>query len=113
MAVESRRMDHDRLFKQLLQTFFLEFVELFLPEIYAYLDPTSIEFLDKEIFTDIVSGERHEVDLVVKCRFRGRETFFLIHIENESSARGTISKRMFRYFARLDEKYDIAIYPVV
>jgi hypothetical protein len=106
-------MDHDRLFKQLLQTFFVEFVELFLPEIDAYLDRASIEFLDKEIFTDVISGERHEVDLVVKARFRGRDTFFLIHIENESSARGTISKRMFQYFARLYEKLDLAIYPVV
>jgi hypothetical protein len=30
-----RHMDHDRLFKQLLTTFFVEFVELFLPEVNA------------------------------------------------------------------------------
>ncbi len=31
-------MDHDRLFKELLTTFFVEFLELFLPEIAAALD---------------------------------------------------------------------------
>jgi hypothetical protein len=29
-------IDHDRLFKELLTTFFWEFIELFLPEITAY-----------------------------------------------------------------------------
>src|SRR5436309_1917230 len=106
-------MDHDRLFKELLQTFFIEFVELFLPEVSIYLDRSSIEFMDKEIFTDVVSGERHEVDVVVKGRFRDRDACFLIHVENESAARRTLPKRMFQYFARLYEKYDLAIYPVV
>ena len=31
-------MDHDRLFKELLSTFFLEFLELFLPDVSAALD---------------------------------------------------------------------------
>src|SRR5438067_6946098 len=84
-GVESRRMDHDRLFKELLQTFFGDFIELFLPEVDAYLDRSTIEFLDKEVFTDVTAGERHEVDLLVKAKFRGRDVFFLIHVENQSS----------------------------
>ena len=35
-------IDHDRLFKELLQTFFWEFVEAFLPEVAAYLDRASL-----------------------------------------------------------------------
>jgi hypothetical protein len=38
-------MDHDRLFKELLGTFFTEFVELFLPDVAVYLDPGFIEFV--------------------------------------------------------------------
>ena len=106
-------MDHDRLFKELLTTFFAEFVEAFLPDVAAYLDASSIEFLDKEIFTDVTAGEKHEVDIVVKARFRGQDAFFLIHVENQSSAQSDFPKRMFRYFARLLEKYDLPIYPVV
>ena len=31
-------MDHDRLFKELLSTFFVEFMDLFLPDVGTYLD---------------------------------------------------------------------------
>jgi hypothetical protein len=43
-------MDHDRLFKLLLRTFFMEFLALFLPEVAAYVEPGSVEFLDKELW---------------------------------------------------------------
>ena len=59
-------MDHDQLFKQLISTFFVEFLELFFPEVVAYMDTSAIEFLDKEFFTDVVEGDEYEGDLVVK-----------------------------------------------
>src|SRR5579862_8960199 len=106
-------MDHDSAFKDLLTTFFIEFVELFLPDVAAYLDTTFIEFIDKEVITDVKAREKRAVDLLVKARFRGQDTFFLIHIENQASAKSDFPKRMFRYFARLHAKYDLPIYPVV
>src|SRR5579871_6985626 len=87
-------MDHDRLFKELLTSFFIEFVELFRPEVAVYLDPASIEFLDKAVFTDVTVGERHEVDLLVKARFQGENAFFLVHVENQSSTESEFPKRM-------------------
>ena len=42
---------------------------LYLPEILSYLDPASLVFLDKELFTDVTAGERKEADLVVKAQF--------------------------------------------
>jgi hypothetical protein len=51
-------IDHDRLFKELLTTFFFEFLELFVPQVTAYLDRESLVFLDKEIFTDITLPRR-------------------------------------------------------
>ena len=80
-------MDHDRLFKELLTTFFVEFIELFFPELTAYLDRDSIEFLDKELFTDVTHGERHEADIVAKARFRGKDLGFLIHVEPQARQR--------------------------
>ena len=107
-------MDHDRLFKLLISTFFVQFVNLFLPDVGAYLDPAfSVVPMDKEIFTDVTSGGRHEVDLLMRAKFRGEDAFFLIHVENQSTAQGEFPKRMFRYFARLTEKYDLPVYPVV
>ncbi|WP_026731275.1 DUF4351 domain-containing protein [Fischerella sp. PCC 9605] len=106
-------IDHDRLFKELLTTFFVEFLELFLPEVAAYIERESLEFLDKELFTDVTAGERYETDLIVKAKFREQESFFLIHVENQSYNQPDFSKRMFRYFSRLYEKFDLPVYPVV
>lgn len=106
-------MDHDRLFKELITTFFAEFVDLFMPAMAEYLVRDSIEFLDKEIFTDVTSGEKHEADIVTRARFHDGEACFLIHVENQSTPDAGFPKRMFRYFARLHEKHDIPVYPVV
>ena len=106
-------IDHDRLFKELLSTFFVEFLELFFPEVIAYLEPSSLEPLDKEIFTDVTAGERYEADVIVKARFTGKESFFLIHVENQASPQSEFGQRMFSYFARLSEKFAIPVYPVV
>ena len=73
-------MDHDRNFKQLLSAFFREFVELFLPDVAASLEPdAAIIPMEQEIFTDYATGERREVNLVMRAPFRGdKEAFFLI-----------------------------------
>jgi hypothetical protein len=105
-------MDHDRLFKDLLTTFFVEFIDLFFPKMAAELDRDSIEFLDKEIFPDINTGDRHEVDLLAKVRLSGRETFILIHVENQSTWQANFPKRMFNYFARLHAKFDLPVFPI-
>ena len=105
-------IDHDRLFKELLMTFFIEFVQLFLPELAAYLDKRSLVFLDKEIFTDVTSGERHEVDVVARARFRGQQLCFLVHVENQAQKQADFNRRMFSYLARLHEKYRLPVYPI-
>ena len=79
----------------------------------TYLERDSIEFLDKEVFTDVTAGERYEADLIVKAKFLGQDSCFLIHVENQSSKQANFDKRMFRYFSRLYEKFDIPIYPIV
>jgi predicted transposase YdaD len=105
-------MDHDRLFKELLTTFFQDFLEVFCPELAKDLDPGSIEFLDKEVFTDVTRGERHEVDLIAKARFRGQPLAFLIHVEPQARQQTIFPQRMFSYFARLHAKYNLPVYPI-
>jgi len=111
-ALLAEKIDHDRLFKQLLTTFFVEFIELFLPKLAAHLNRDSIEFLDKEVFTDLTGGERHEVDLLARARLADTDAFFLIHVENQATRQPEFGQRMFRYFARLHEKYGLPVYPV-
>jgi hypothetical protein len=110
---DSGGTDHDRLFKELLTTFFVEFVDAFLPDVAAYLDRDSLEFLDKEVFTDIPQARLYESDIVVKARFQGQETYFLVLVENQSTPQSGFPRRMFLYFARFYEKLDLPIYPVV
>jgi hypothetical protein len=108
-------IDHDQLFKKLLKEFFLEFVAAFLPGVSAYLDPTSLEFLDKELFTELPPSDKRNADLVAKARFQNLLTYFLIHVEPESSRRrkrGEFAKRMFDYFALLTRDHRLPVYPV-
>jgi hypothetical protein len=50
-------IDHDRLFKELLRTFFAEFMKLFFPEVHESIDFDHVIFLSEEVFTDVVVGE--------------------------------------------------------
>ena len=106
-------IDHDRLFKELIATFFVEFIQLFFPEIINYLELNQITFLDKEVFTDVTEGEKYESDLVAQVQFRGQSSFFLIHLEAQSSSQPEFNRRMFTYFARLHQKFALPVYPIV
>ena len=107
------QINHDRLFKELLTTFFVEFLDLFFPAVLEYLDTDSIEFIDKEVFSDLVRGEKNILDLVALARFQSQDYSFLIHIENQASNAPEFNRRMFRYFCSLFLKYDRPIYPIV
>ncbi|MFQ4140728.1 DUF4351 domain-containing protein [Chlorogloeopsis sp. ULAP02] len=106
-------IDHDRLFKELIQTFFWEFIELFLPEILEYLVQDSLSFLTEEIFTDVTTGDKRRIDLLAQVKWRGEDSYFLIHLENQAYNQKEFERRMFHYFARLDAKYLVPIFPIV
>ncbi len=105
-------MDHDQLFKELLRVCFVDFLELFLPEVLRYLDTQSLEFVEQESFSEITEGRKRSVDLLVKARFRGQPTYFLIHVEIQADKRGWSGKRMFYYFAVQTYKHDLPVYPI-
>lgn len=105
-------IDHDRLFKELITTFFVEFLERFVPGIIPYLDPTSIVFLDKEVFTDIPGGERRVTDIVAQATFKGQTSQFLVHLEHQARPEEDFDRRLFQYFTRLHEEYALPVYPI-
>jgi hypothetical protein len=106
-------INHDQLFKQLLTTFFIEFLELFFPDILLYLERDSLEFIDKELFTDLIKGEKKVLDLIALAKFQEQNYYFLIHLENQASNQPDFNQRMFRYFCSLYLKYNLSIYPIV
>lgn len=107
------QIDHDQLFKELFSTFFVEFIELFLPEVASYLEREPITFLQQEYFTDLITGERKIIDLLALVKFRGQQTCFIIHVENQSYTESDFTRRMFFYFAKLHQEYLLPVYPVV
>jgi predicted transposase/invertase (TIGR01784 family) len=106
-------IDHDQLFKELLSTFFVEFLELFFPQIAVAIDPDSVSFLPQEYFADLTAGETKIVDLLAQVRLAGQDIGFLIHLEAQATSRAEFSRRMFFYFSRLHQKYLQPIYPIV
>jgi hypothetical protein len=106
-------INHDQLFKELLTTFFVEFLELFFPSVLEYLDTDTISFVDKELFTDVLRGEKKIMDIVALAKFQQQDYSFLVHIENESSSKTDFNQRLFRYFCSLFLRYNRPIYPIV
>ena len=107
-----QQIDHDQNFKELISTFFIEFLELFLPEIASTIDPGSVRFLQQEYFVDLVEGEEKIIDLLAEVKQSGEDATFLIHIEPQSTGRSIFPERMFFYFARLHQSHRKRIYPI-
>jgi hypothetical protein len=105
-------IDHDHLFKELLTTFFVEFLELFCPELLQHMDTSQIEFLDKELVTDPIGGATYEADIVAKVAFKQQPAFFIVHIEHQAQPEQDFNRRMFWYFALMHLKYGVPIYPI-
>jgi Domain of unknown function (DUF4351) len=115
----SKNIDHDQLFKQLLTTFFLEFLELFTPEFFAAIDPASLEILPLEYFTDIDAGERKAMDVIIRVNLLGRpnapassRVSVVVNCEHQSTTKADFNRRLFFYFAQLHRKYLQPVYPI-
>ncbi|UTW69540.1 hypothetical protein KHA80_22820 [Anaerobacillus sp. HL2] len=85
------RKDHDRWFKELIETFFEEFIlSLFFPQIYEHLDYQYLTFLNQEIFTDIIHGDKRTVDLLIQTKLRGDDALVIVHIEPQAQYKNTL-----------------------
>lgn len=105
-------INHDRIFKEFLRAFCAEFIELFFPLLAAFIDLRSLRFLDKEIFTKIIEGERYEADLVVLAVVRGGHREIVILIEPQNKPAPVFPRRMFNYVSELHLDLDLQVYPI-
>ncbi|MFB9276263.1 Rpn family recombination-promoting nuclease/putative transposase [Cohnella cellulosilytica] len=115
-------IDHDRLFKELLQTFFKEFMELFFPKVSAIIDYSHVKFLSEELFSGLVGGTTERADLVVETLLLEEEgteatepehkALIIIHLEPQSYFQEDFPERMFLYSGKLYEKYRRRILPI-
>ncbi len=112
-------IDHDQLFKQLLETFFADFIELFAPALSEYLELAELTFLPQQYFTDIVDGDRKAIDILVQVPIKASEIdaqrsihSILVHVENQATSKAKFNQRMFFYFAELHREYRLPVYPI-
>ncbi|MCM3741499.1 Rpn family recombination-promoting nuclease/putative transposase [Oceanobacillus luteolus] len=105
-------MKHDQLYKELINTFFKEFIEAFFPDVYEHLDFQAIKPISEEVYTDVLQGENRRLDIVVETKLRNTDVVIIVHIEPQSYVQREFHERMFRYFSLLYNKYRKPIVPI-
>jgi predicted transposase YdaD len=103
---------HDQLFKQLLNTFFSEFLEAFFPEVHRSIDFSSLKPLSEEMFTDLIEGENRRADIIIETKLKDEETLIIIHVEPQSYGQPNFHERMYHYFSLLYNRYRKPILPI-
>ena len=95
------RLDYDNLFKTVLQRYFWEALEIFLPALYEAADKTvAPEFLDQElqkVTFDLKEGA-NRTDLLARIKLKdGTRGLILCHLELQGEGGGDMPTRMYRY----------------
>ncbi|WP_342514443.1 DUF4351 domain-containing protein [Sporosarcina sp. FSL K6-1522] len=103
---------HDQIFKELIHNFFIEFLDVFFPEVHAGIDFKSIKPLSEELYTDLIKGENRRVDIIIEAKLKGTDTLIIVHVEPQSTYQEDFHKRMYLYFSLLYNKYRKSILPI-
>ncbi|MFN6519301.1 MAG: hypothetical protein RMY29_033070 [Nostoc sp. CreGUA01] len=86
--IKNPSTEYDSPWKDILQTYFPEFMQFFFPSAYKEIDWTKeIEFLDKELMEAVKDAEigRRFADKLVKLYLKnGQQEWVLIHVEVQS-----------------------------
>jgi len=103
----------DKLWKAVFEDFFPEAILFFFPDFFPKINwARGFEMLDKELkelFNDSMGNERR-ADLLVKVwLLDGTEQWLLFHIEVQGYFDKDFPKRMFIYYYRLTERYEVPI----
>jgi len=105
---------YDSPWKNVLQTYFKDFISFFFSDLYSDIDWTKpIEFLDKElrqVSKDAKTGRRFVDALVKVYRIDGEESWLYIHIEVQNQYDANFEQRMYIYNYRI---YDRFKHPIV
>ena len=104
---------YDELWKNIIEKLFPHFLAFFMPKLYADVDLSlGYVFLDKELQEIKLKGKKGKniTDKLVKVRLKnGEEKWLLIHLEVQGKHEEDFGNRMFRYFYRIYDKYDVSI----
>lgn len=103
----------DLLWKDIIESFFDEFLRFFFPGLVPLIDfERPFEFLDKDLaklYPESKRKQRHADKLVKVYLLDGKEVWVLIHIEVQGYTDHDFAKRMFTMFYRLWERHAVQI----
>jgi hypothetical protein len=109
-AIEKEQSDFDSPWKDILESYFMEFMAFFFPQAYNDIDwSKKYESLDNELQQIVQDSElgKRMVDKLVKVYLKdGKESWVLIHIEVQSQRETDFAKRMYVYNYRIFDRYD-------
>jgi len=88
-------------------------MELFFSDEASHLDFTRIRLLDKEMFTDLLSGELREPDLVVEIYTLDGMEIILMHIEVQTRRERDVPYRLWEYYSLLRLRTRNHVFPLV
>ncbi len=101
--------DYDSPWKEALERYFPQFMQLLFPVAHAEIDwSCGHEFLDTELqklLPDSDTGRKHADKLVKVYTLAGVETWVLIHVEIQARAGNDFNERMYRYNYHLADRY--------
>ena len=105
---------HDQLAKDLVRTFFRDFLGLAAPEAAGRLRLEDATFVDTQSSTDWPAGRRREMDLLVRVPSStpGRKPV-LIHVEVERQSRTRMGARMWLYYMQLRLRHGLLVVPIL
>jgi len=104
-TIKTERFDYDGFWKNLINRFFWNFLEMALPDLYADADTNGeYAFLDTE-FTDVLNTgdpeihtSPHFADYVIKVPMKnGDEEFLILHCEIQGTGGKDLPSRMYHY----------------
>jgi hypothetical protein len=105
---------HDQLAKDLVRTFFPDFLDLAAPGAADRLRLEDTSFLDTQSVTDWPAGRRRELDLLARIPSRpDGDAPVLIHVEIERRARPGMDRRMWLYYMQLRLRHGLLVIPIL
>jgi hypothetical protein len=108
-TVAAKKDDYDSPWKEILESYFFEFLAFFFPKAYQDIDiGKGYRFLDKElkqVVRDAKLGRRYADKLAEVFLKDGLKEWILIHVEVQGRKEKEFSERMFVYNYRIFDKY--------
>ena len=103
---KKEKSDFDQLCKRLVKEFFKEFLDFFFPKLKKKIDFNEVHFIDKELYSGQIEGEKTISDILAEVKLLdGEEEIVLLHFEFQSNKETNFSARMFDYYIDIWREY--------